>query len=400
LVNVPVIIYPQKVYLDSLTAVSVGAKTFADLIELWKQTDPGVVIPELTIRVGDAVPSYMNSSYLPATGQLVRLDFVNRGIRNFDLDMVYAALNFSAIALVNSSGGNVAMSSGRDAVACAIPEDGREHYLDFSIHCTCIDPPFVNAPHCPRVVPWRCPDDTAKLLLPTDICDGERDCNDGSDELACLLHLQLDHDIFIDDTFTRCQTTQTNIVVKSGVGKAGKSSLCYMHHLLIRSNRSIEGQIGGETYRIFIADDGCGYALFRLKHDNGSNVFAIRRAGIHGPVKSAELIGCPIWTVPQFQHAYEDFHRFVPRSFSTTPPITTEDGSSSSSRIALFIGISLAFIAVMSFMIWNYHNRQRSSSVHASSTALQQLLLTARAELDELYGQSKTQDKAIITLSK
>jgi hypothetical protein len=389
----PAIVYPQKVVLDSINTLSIAVNSSIDLVELWKQTDPGVAITELTVRVDEAVPSYMDSNYLPATGYVTRLDFLNQGIRNFDLDVLYSALNMTALAdrSRDTSRNGVAMSSG--AVGCTLSD------LLNTVDCVCSFPRFVNAPHCPSVVPWQCPDGTVKLLLPTDICDGERDCDDGSDEASCRIVFAID--ARDNSSFTQCQTS-FSVLINSGVGY-DPSNLCHPQHLLLRSNRSIEGQIGGETYRIFVADDGCAYVLFRLKHDNGTGWFTIGRAAlVSGRLFSSDTtINCPTWTVSQFQHAYEDFHhpqQMGPVENDTTSPSRSSSGLSqdtlvliTGAAVVLAVGLLLVSLVIMS--------RRQLVSVNVNTT-LKQLLRSAQNELDELYGQSKTQGKTIITLSK
>jgi hypothetical protein len=378
----------RRVQLDSLDAINIVLTSAADLVQLWRLTGPEVVIPQLAIQLLEQVPSHIDSSYFPATGHVTRLEFLNPGLRHFDLDTLYAALNMSAFVTTGGeSSYGVVMGSG-PALTCT-PRPNQRNF-DAAVDCSCIDPPFVNAPHCPRVVPWQCPDGTEKLLLPTDICDGKNDCDDGSDESGCRLTVVLADTIRLPI----CLQKGFTALLVAGVGVGTQNiQTCYSRNVLIRSNRSAEGHAGGETYRIFVADDGCGYALFRLKHDNGSGWYTVSRAEATSILgTSVHPTRCFLWTVRQFQEAYQAFHG-APFVTSTTVP------SRQSRAPSPILSVGIPIFVVVLLVVVTLALRRRST-IH-SDLALEQLLIKARSELDELYGGSnKTQKKSIITLSK
>eukprot|EP00045_Choanoeca_perplexa_P014924 m.178812 g.178812 ORF g.178812 m.178812 type:complete len:524 (+) comp16842_c0_seq22:2832-4403(+) len=233
------------------------------------------------------------------------------------------------------------------------------------------------------------------MLLPTDVCDNERDCNNGWDERGdCRVYLQFED----TSVLSECQRRNFNVEVRSGVGHVATRD-CYSHHFVLRSNRSIEGHTGGETYRIFIADNGCGYALFRFKHPNGSGWYHVSRAVIGGGIIKPDIdvssINCPLWSVETFRQVYSEYHT----SSATVEPTAPRAPSSRSSKLSTAAVVVLTIIggALLSVVVvLLYKSRKASSRVNE---ALERLLKQARFELDELYGQSPSQ-QAMAILSK
>eukprot|EP00045_Choanoeca_perplexa_P014922 m.178590 g.178590 ORF g.178590 m.178590 type:complete len:523 (+) comp16842_c0_seq2:2832-4400(+) len=232
------------------------------------------------------------------------------------------------------------------------------------------------------------------MLLPTDVCDNERDCNNGWDERGdCRVYLQFED----TSVLSECQRRNFNVEVRSGVGHVATRD-CYSHHFVLRSNRSIEGHTGGETYRIFIADNGCGYALFRLKHPNGSGWYHVSRTAVYGVFLSKGVASCSRWTVAQFQEAYETFHSFqsVPSSAPPTVIRSRSDGPHVFVLVLTVLGVVLLCGLVLCLAL--YKSRRTSSA--QVGTSLERLLKQASGELDELYGQSPSKQESVTILSR
>ena len=188
-----------------------------------------------------------------------------------------------------------------------------------------------------------------------------------------------------------------DLELNAGVGKA-TSSACYSQHVLIRSHRSVEGHAGGETYRIFIAEDGCGYALLRLKHDNGSGWLSVTHATVAGFLNGSGSTSCPTWTVELFQAEYNAFHsRLSVESSSTASPTTSR--ALPSNILALVVAGSVIVLLLALLVALTVHRRRHLSTVNVS-VALKRLLASARYELDELYGRTSSQEQDIAILSK
>eukprot|EP00045_Choanoeca_perplexa_P014921 m.178693 g.178693 ORF g.178693 m.178693 type:complete len:522 (+) comp16842_c0_seq13:2832-4397(+) len=231
------------------------------------------------------------------------------------------------------------------------------------------------------------------MLLPTDVCDNERDCNNGWDERGdCRVYLQFED----TSVLSECQRRNFNVEVRSGVGHVATRD-CYSHHFVLRSNRSIEGHTGGETYRIFIADNGCGYALFRLKHPNGSGWFFIDKVIVSGVFSSTGGEGCPSWTVAEFQRNYNEFHAIPLLPSTTTAPDSARQPAQSRSGTVI-VAVAILCAVTVASLLFLWQSRRRSSA--QVGAALERLLEQATEELDELYGQSRSQEQSMTILSK
>jgi hypothetical protein len=127
---------------------------------------------------------------------------------------------------------------------------------DYRFLCNCQDPAWVDASHCPRVAPLRCPKHSSVIINALQICDGTADCPDAYDENFCEGTLAI---VSIRDGSTVAVGSagacfvNLPVVVRNGLlqmpsrrvtDENGHPAICFAAHGVMRSWEVAEGQVG------------------------------------------------------------------------------------------------------------------------------------------------------------
>ena len=352
-----------------------------ELISVWLNTSSDVSFSTVMIRAPKGMPSYFDDRYVPQGVNLItRLDFVADGILHFDLDVIYSCVDLKAWASVPSEASGVLLGAFQLSGVSCVTDFSFNQPLDAFVNCQCPETGFTSASHCPRTRSWLCSQAEHILISPSQVCDGVGQCSSSVDEKACTVRLRVDSATIGD--VPSCFQSFTLGVDAGGVSASADGS-CYMKHGVVRSNRSLEGHGGGETFRAFLNDQGCGYVLFRFKHSNGTGQFQAHRAQLEGFLVSQPINNCPQVSVEDFQAAYGAYHASA-QAFTTLPPTSpmptaaleasAKDTGNVTMVIVVLLGLLIA-IAVGLLILRKQRHKSRPRDV------LQQLVAEAQQQL-------------------
>jgi hypothetical protein len=158
-------------------------------------------------------------SILPNSNRVRSLNLSNCNIRHIDSRALHRALG---MAMYQGNALETALAN--NPVQCRVhPDYNAGISREVRIECDCVDPPFRNASHCPKLEPLAC--SGGRQISQTQICDGTVDCKDGEDEDNCDMQWALDGGQACavsvqtrggDATFVECMSA-LNVTIGHGV---------------------------------------------------------------------------------------------------------------------------------------------------------------------------------------
>jgi hypothetical protein len=217
--------------------------------------------------------AHLATTVAPQENKLIRfiLTFKNAPSLSMDVDLMYAALDWQTLrtkvlpptqfedyitadptVLGNSNGQTLCVTSARAN--------------DLRMVCRCGSPPFQNASYCPLAVPLPCEGAASAPVLLTQVCDGQRDCRDGSEESACAAELRLVHHSALSNrsdpssstglpahaaSLLRCTATLAVTLERGILHFPGRplDSACFTMYGVLHSASSAGGNTGASTFR-------------------------------------------------------------------------------------------------------------------------------------------------------
>eukprot|EP00730_Choanoeca_flexa_P001253 TRINITY_DN10552_c0_g1_i2.p1 TRINITY_DN10552_c0_g1~~TRINITY_DN10552_c0_g1_i2.p1 ORF type:complete len:938 (+),score=136.95 TRINITY_DN10552_c0_g1_i2:34-2847(+) len=366
----------------------------------------GAAALELVVWSPEPLIELKADTWLPDNGQMMRLELWMVGTVYLELNVAYAALrpvrNYNSPVDGNPLGFSLTSTSG---MRCRPSFYNGTEFADASRKwhlCDCADPPFRNATHCPRTIPFACIKDGQRIRLNnTQLCDGLADCSDGVDEEQCHLTV-IDQSvnpllgpaqaifcyITINMSMSQGVFDQPGVDPATGafVPEGDHQGFCYAKHGVVRSSRSIEGAMMDNTFRIFVDADNCGYIQFRFKGEHRAGFLQIFRVQVAGFLSSRPIEDCHNLDHEEFARLYDEYHATELRRLSSTttmaPPVKVAQSQSSSGVIAAIAVSTVVVVSLLLFMI--YRRNMRQQDTERADSELRQLLRKANTDLDDV----------------
>eukprot|EP00045_Choanoeca_perplexa_P015708 m.201311 g.201311 ORF g.201311 m.201311 type:complete len:1377 (+) comp17057_c0_seq5:74-4204(+) len=299
----------------------------------------------------------LNSQYFPNNGLVRYIRIIQVvGTQAFDytaLDMLGGVVDYDDIRNRTTTQGAHELFIRSDTVTCI----GRVAQQEQALRCNCTSSGLVNAPYCPKLQPTTCLT-SPECILVRQICDGVRDCDDGSDEEYCQGRLQLVTDGNLPSFLGVECFDNVSIIIDRGVMRAPQPLKKWCYKLA----GALEGidRAGGQFIRstlLATAGDGFLHGLMKLRSSVAVDEvlsfpcsYRVVEGALLG-VRANNRPNIPVISQEAFMQRWTDeSHTCSPQQ---TTPILSVQPSGSDTDLVLIISIVVActVLAVGMFLL-------------------------------------------------